>query len=225
VLEMCEATLPGCEPHAHAHRQRAAHHAILCNDSLWLCTVLRGEKYIVSHVFRFDADVKPACTALEEPGTFQLSDAQTVVRLRPQHGSEAASWVSAIQSALTASSGLSMPTVSPAKIVVETESEKSETTVVSQDRTSSTRVSIRVSGNDQPKPPMNMPPSVSKAELGRASSEVRAPAVELSQIPEASKSKTSATLTYSASAGTSVTLMSCASCGAEPHEVMNTSSV
>lgn len=47
---------------------RAVHHAILCNDSLWLADVLRGEKYMISHVFRFENPVRPNCTLLDVPG-------------------------------------------------------------------------------------------------------------------------------------------------------------
>ena len=88
-------------------RQRAAHHAILCSDSLWVAEVLRGEKYMIQHVFRLDETPPPVCSPLDETLSFCVSDSAVEIRLRPQDASDAASWVADISAALKSIAGSS----------------------------------------------------------------------------------------------------------------------
>ena len=85
LIEICEGALPSAlalENASLTHRQRAAHHAILCSDSLWFAEVLRGEKYIISHVFRFNDPVQPMCSALDEQGARGGSPGYSAPRAR-----------------------------------------------------------------------------------------------------------------------------------------------
>jgi len=71
LIDMCEGTIPPMlngDGASGGSSYRAVHHAILCNDSLWFAEVLRGEKYMISHVFRFNDAVQPVCSLLDAPG-------------------------------------------------------------------------------------------------------------------------------------------------------------
>mgnify|MGYP001345249339 FL=1 len=92
------------------------HYAFLCNDSLWFCEVLRGNKYKVVHTFLFaaadtqstppqraqDANDRPqATTDVQQSGQFSfwVSDSTLSVHLRFAGGEDADVWVQAIEEA------------------------------------------------------------------------------------------------------------------------------
>jgi hypothetical protein len=89
------------------------HYAFLCNDSLWFCEVLRGNKYKVVHTFRFkapagpaapDKTTQPAASADVQvsptgPASFWVSDSALSVHLRLAGGEDAETWVHAIEEA------------------------------------------------------------------------------------------------------------------------------
>ena len=94
---------------------RSAHYGFLCNDSLWYCEALRGNKYKVIHVFHFaqKADLKSP----EEPGmsltygghesagasySFTIADAEMTVTVRLANNDEADQWVAVIEEHLKA---------------------------------------------------------------------------------------------------------------------------
>ena len=92
------------------------HYAFLCNDSLWFCEVLRGNKYKVVHTFWFavaatqssppqreqDANGRPqATTDVQQSSQFSfwVSDSTFSVHLRLADGEDADLWVQAIEEA------------------------------------------------------------------------------------------------------------------------------
>ena len=92
------------------------HYAFLCNDSLWFCEVLRGNKYKVVHTFWFaaadtqsspiqreqDANGRPqATTDVQQSSQFSfwVSDSTFSVHLRLADGEDAEVWVQAIEEA------------------------------------------------------------------------------------------------------------------------------
>lgn len=92
------------------------HYAFLCNDSLWFCEVLRGNKYKVLHTFLFAAadtqstppqraqgtnDRPQATTDVQQSGQFSfwVSDSTLSVHLRFAGGEDADVWVQAIEEA------------------------------------------------------------------------------------------------------------------------------
>jgi len=98
------------------------HYAFLCNDSLWFCEVLRGNKYKVVHTFLFKPSDAPAATAQKAlsaqdakaslpttdvqqsgPSSFWVSDGTLSVHLRLASGEDADPWVQSIEDATSAS--------------------------------------------------------------------------------------------------------------------------
>ena len=92
------------------------HYAFLCNDSLWFCEVLRGNKYKVVHTFWFGPAEMPsaqpqraqdaneraqATTGVQQSGQFSfwVSDSTLSVHLRFAGGEDADVWVQAIEEA------------------------------------------------------------------------------------------------------------------------------
>ena len=92
------------------------HYAFLCNDSLWFCEVLRGNKYKVVHTFWFGPAEMPsaqpqraqdaneraqATTGVQQSGQFSfwVSDSTLSVHLRLAGGEDADVWVQAIEEA------------------------------------------------------------------------------------------------------------------------------
>ena len=97
--------------HLLARHRRPTKHVILCNDSLWYCELLRGNRYRLLHVFHFAAvgvvatqqtTIRPAHGS--PPTAFWLSDDATSVLLQPGRTHTGAddgdAWVMAVGGAL-----------------------------------------------------------------------------------------------------------------------------
>ena len=92
--------------------KRATKYAILCNDSLWYCELLRGNRYRLLHTFHFTCqsagehahERHPAAVvvaATSRHHAFWVSDEELSVLIQPPKGSkDAAGWVQEVMTAL-----------------------------------------------------------------------------------------------------------------------------
>lgn len=123
----------GSRHHSFKGAAGATHHyAFLCNDSLWFCEVLRGNKYKVLHTFHFkstdpqsamgakppsaqDAKALPPTTDVQQsgPSSFWVSDSTLSVHLRLAGGEDADVWVQAIDEATSVAVAEEKPLETP----------------------------------------------------------------------------------------------------------------
>ena len=176
----------GSRHHSFKGAAGATHHyAFLCNDSLWFCEVLRGNKYKVLHTFHFksadaqsatgakplsaqDAKAPPPTTDVQQsgPSSFWVSDSTLSVHLRLAGGEDADVWVQAIDEATSAAVSEDKPLETPPESASSTNAPSIPEQEGGQQTPQLTAPLVETSGQPAPLGAKPLPPNMPKPSAG-----------------------------------------------------------